>query len=446
MLKRKIYKDLLNWKNNFSGKKALLINGARRVGKSYLCREFAKNEYKSHIFIDFSNVSNEIIELFENESYNLDLFFSKLSIFYNVSLYERNSLIVFDEVQLFPKARQLIKHLVLDGRYDYIETGSLLSIKTNVKDILIPSEERNITLYPLDFEEFLWAMEDETTIPLLKQFFYNRKPLGNAVHRKILNDFRQYMLVGGMPQAVNEYIETKDFFRVDLVKRDILSLYRNDVAKFAGNNKNKVLSIFDEIPGQLSKKEKKYKLSSLSKNARLREYEDSFLWLSDAMITNTCYNCTDPNVGLSLSSDFTTRKCYMLDTGLLVTQVFYDNDYNNNILYKNILFDKLYVNEGMILENIVAQMLRTKGYKLFFYSRTDKENRKNNMEIDFILTDYKKIYPVEVKSSSYRKHSSLDKFNVKFKDNIGESIILYQKDLMVKDGVLHLPIYMAIFL
>ncbi len=446
MLKRKAYQELLDWKNKNRGKSALLIDGARRVGKSYLCKEFANREYMTSIIIDFANVPNEIINLFEEESYDLDVFFLKLSTFYGVALYERQSLIVFDEIQILPRARQLIKYLVADGRYDYIETGSLLSIQKNVSDIVIPSEEKYLELHPLDFEEFLWALGDENTVPMLKEFFDRKISLGEAVHKRVLNKFRQYVLVGGMPQAVSEYINNKDFSRVDEIKKDILRLYRADIGKFADSNKNKVLAIFDEVPAQLSKKEKKYTLSSLSKNARIREYEDSFLWLSDAMIINTCFNSTDPNVGLSLSSDFSTRKCYMADTGLLVSQVFYDNTYVDNTLYKDVLFDNLSVNEGMIMENIVAQIFRTKGYKLFFYSRRDKDNKNNTMEIDFILSNNKKIIPVEVKSSVYRKHSSLDKFNTKFSKRVSESVILYQKDIRIKDGVLHLPIYMAIFL
>ncbi len=446
MLKRKAYQDLLNWKSNSNGKSALLLDGARRVGKSFLSQEFAKNEYKSYIMIDFANVPKEIVYLIEEESYDLDLFFTKLSAFYEVKLYERDSLIIFDEVQLLPRARQLIKYLVKDGRYDYIETGSLLSIKSNVRDIVIPSEEKHLEIFPLDFEEFLWAMDDEVTIPTLKSFFEKKVPLGNLLHKKTLNKFRQYILVGGMPQAVNEYIESKEFSKVDEIKRDILLLYRNDISKFAGTYQNKVLSIFDEIPAQLSKKEKKYKLSSLSKNARYRDYEDAFMWLSDAMVINTCFNSTDPNVGLSLSSDFTTRKCYMADTGLLVSQVFYDNKFENNDLYKAVLFDKLSINEGMLMENVVAQMLRTKGHNLYFYSRSDKVNRSNHMEIDFLISKNKKIIPIEVKSSSYRKPSSLDKFSVKFNKRIAERIILYQNDIKIKDGVLHLPIYMAPFL
>lgn len=449
MLKRKLYNSLLEWKEKSQGKSALLIDGARRIGKSYLCEEFGKNEYKSYLIIDFGNISREIVDLFENESSNLDLFFIKLSAFYGVQLFRRESLIVFDEVQQFPKARQLIKYLVKDGRYDYIETGSLLSLKRNTENIILPSEEKHIQMYPLDFEEFLWALGDTTTIPFLKMCFDEKKPLGQALHRKVMNDFRQYILVGGMPQAVNEYIATKDFANVDEIKRDILTLYRNDISKFAKGYENKVISIFDEIPSQLSKKEKKYKLSSISKEARYREYEDSFMWLNDAMIVNPCYNSTDPNIGLNLNSDYSTRKCYLMDTGLLVTQTFMDGSYTDNEIYKAILFNKLNINEGMIMENIVAQILRTNGHKLFFYSRYDKENKENNMELDFLIKDkknIKKLAVIEVKSSTYRQHSSLDKFRKKYSERINNSYILYQKDLMVKDGVIHLPIYMGIFL
>lgn len=443
MLKRKIYEKLLEWKEKSEGKTAILIDGARRVGKSYICREFAKREYKSSIIIDFANVPKDISDLFEKESYDLDLFFVKLSAFYGVRLEQRKSLIVFDEVQLFPKARQLIKYLVEDGRYDYIETGSLLSLKRNVQDIVLPSEEVHVNLFPLDFEEFLWAMGEETGMELIHKCFENKIPLGQSLHRKMLNLFRQYMLVGGMPQAVVEYRESKDFARIDEVKKNILTLYRNDIAKFAGNYQNKVLAIFDEIPSQLMKKEKKYVLSAISKNARLREYEDAFMWLEDAMITSTCFNATEPGVGLTMAGDFSTRKSYMADTGLLVTHSFYNGAYLDNDLYKAILFDKLNINEGMLMENVVAQMLRAAGHRLFFYSRNDATNRKNQMEIDFLINSGKKTCPIEVKSSGYRKHSSLDKFRSKFKQNVGQPYILYQKDVMEKEGVWHLPIYMG---
>ncbi len=445
-MKRKLYDKLCEWKSESKGKTALLINGARRVGKSYLCEQFAKNEYKSYILIDFANVPSEIIDLFNNESYDLDMFFIKLSAFYQVKLYERESLIIFDEVQMLPKARQLIKYLVKDGRYDYIETGSLLSIKMNVEDIVIPSEERHLELYPMDFEEFLWALGDDITIPSIKNFFDNKKPLGDALHRKILNKYRQYILVGGMPQAVLEYSETKDFEKVDMIKKDILNLYRNDVSKYAGMYKNKVISIFDSIPSQLSKKDKRFKITTISKNAKNRSYEDAFIWLDEAMITNSCFNSTDPNVGLKLNTDYSTRKSFMADTGLLITHSCMDKSSLDNELYKSILLDKLSVNEGMIMENAVAQAFRTNGHNLYFYKRSDNLNRQNHIEIDFLITRDNKISPIEVKLSNYRKHSSLDKFRTKFSKRIGESYIIYQKDLMIKDGVIHIPIYMSMFL
>ncbi len=401
---------------------------------------------RSHIIIDFGNVSQEILDLIINESSNLDLFFTKLGVYYSTSLNKRESLIVFDEVQQFPRARQLIKYLVADGRYDFLETGSLIRLKKNVQDIIIPSEEETIEMFPLDFEEFLWAMGDEATVPLIKQCFESRTPLGQALHRKIMNDFKQYILVGGMPQSVVTYTNEKNFEESDKVKRRILKLYRNDVSKFAGGYEEKVFAIFDGIPGQLSKKEKKYKLSSINKQARFRNYEDSFVWLNESMVTNTCYNATDPNVGLALSADYTTQKCYMGDTGLLVTHTFMENSNTSNKLYKAILFDKLYINEGMIMENVVAQMFRCNGHKLYFYSRSDSNHRENHIEIDFLITKNKKICPVEVKSGSYKSHSSLDKFKKKYSSKIGNSYILYTKDVMIKDNIIHLPLYMAMFL
>ncbi len=446
MFKRKIYEELIKWKRISNGSTALLIDGARRVGKSYIAEEFAKNEYKSYILVDFGNVPNDVLHLFAQESSDLDLFFAKLSAFYGIKLFKRDSLIVFDEVQQFPRARQLIKYLVADGRYDYLETGSLIRLKKNVQDIIIPSEEEHIEMFPMDFEEFLWAMGDTVTVPLIKACFESKKPLGQALHRKIMNDFRQYVLVGGMPQSVAAYLNGKDFEASDMAKRRILKLYHDDVSKFAEGYEDKVFALFDGIPAQLSKKEKKYKLSSLGKKARFRSYEDSFVWLNESMIVNTCFNATDPNVGLALSADHSTQKCYMADTGLLVTQTFMDKAFTENGLYRAILFDKLSINEGMIMENVVAQMLRTNGHKLYFYSRSDATNRKNDMEIDFLITEGKKICPIEVKSNNYVSHSSLDKFRDKFSSKIGNSYILYSKDVIVKDGIIHLPIYMAMFL
>ena len=443
MLKRKIYSELVAWKTHSHGTTALMIDGARRVGKSFIAEEFAKREYRSYILIDFGQAPKDILDLFADDSADLDLFFAKLAAFYSTVLYRRESLIILDEVQQYPRARQLIKYLVADGRFDYLETGSLIRLKKNVQDIIIPSEEDHIEMFPLDFEEFLWAMGDEATYPLIKHCFETKKPLGAVLHRKIMNDFRQYILVGGMPQSVIAYLDGKDFEASDAAKRRILNLYREDVTKFAEGYEDKVFAIFDSIPGQLSRKEKKYKLSSLGKQARFRTYEDSFVWLNEAMVVNTCFNATDPHIGLALSADNATQKCYMADTGLLVTHTFHDGKYMDNELYRAILFDKLNINEGMLMENIVAQLLRLKRPRLYFYSRCDNLHRENNMEIDFLIAEGKKISPIEVKSGNYRSHSSLDKFRRHFSSAIGNSYILYTKDVMIKDGIIHLPLYMA---
>ena len=446
MLKRKIYDSLVAWKNRSCGKTALLIDGARRVGKSYIAEQFAENEYKSYIIVDFGNLPKDVLALFENDTTDFDLFFAKLVLFYGKALPKRESLIIFDEVQQFPQARQLIKYLVGDGRYDYLETGSLIRLKKNVKDIIIPSEEEHIEMFPLDFEEFLWAMGDEVTTSFIRECFEKKMPLGQGAHRKVMNSFRQYLLVGGMPQSVLAYMNGKDFEASDTAKRNILRLYRDDVAKFADGYEDKVFAVFDGIPGQLSKKEKKYKLSSLDKNARFRSFEDSFVWLNEAMIVNTCFNATDPNVGLALSADHATQKCYMADTGLLTTQTFMDGAYTDNELYKAILFDRLDINEGMILENAVAQMLRTNGHKLYFYSRCDKENRENHMEIDFLITEGKRIVPIEVKSGKNYTFSSLNKFKNKYKEYLSTAYVLHIEDLRVEDEIVFLPVYMTCLL
>ena len=445
-MERKVYSRLLEWKEKDAGSCALLLDGARRVGKSYIAEQFGKNEYQSYLLIDFAHLQREVKEIFENDTNDFDLFFNKLSAYYRKQLYSRNSLIIFDEVQRYPKARELIKYLVADGRYDYLETGSLISLRMNVENIVIPSEEEHVEMFPMDFEEFLWALGDKTTIPFLRECLDKLRPLGQAMHKRVLNDFRQYMLVGGMPQVVETYVETKSFEAVDRIKKRILTLYREDITKFAQGYEAKVLSIFDEIPSQLSKIEKKYKLSEINKRARFRDYENAFMWLAEAMVVNNCYNATDPNVGLSMSGEHSTRKCYMGDTGLLVTHSFMDDQFADNELYRDILLDRLHVNEGMLMENIAAQELRTHGHRLYFYSRSDTDKRENHMEIDFLIRKGKKICPVEVKSGVYRKHSSLDKFRKKFSGKIGESYILYAKDILVKDDVIHLPIYFAMFL
>ena len=445
-MKRKIYKQLLEWKKKDNGSCALLLDGARRVGKSYIAEQFGKNEYKSYLLIDFAHLQREVREVFENDINDFDMFFNKLSAYYRIILHRRNSLIIFDGVQRFPAARELIKYLVADGRYDYLETGSLISLRMNIEDIVIPSEEEHLEMFPMDFEEFLWAMGDETTVPFLRDCFEKCRPLGQALHKRVLNDFRQYILVGGMPQAVEAYLRNKSFEDSDRIKRRILTLYREDITKFAKGYEAKVLSIFDELPSQLSKLEKKYKLADISKGARFRDYEDAFMWLSEAMIVNNCYNATEPTVGLSMSGEHSTRKCYMADTGLLVTHSFMDDKFIDNELYRAILLDRLHVNEGMLMENIVAQELRASGHKLYFYSRSDTNTRANHMEIDFLIRRKRKICPLEVKSGTYRAHSSIDKFRTKFGGKIGQAYILYTKDIMVKEDVIHLPLYMAMFL
>ncbi len=442
-LKRKIYQKLKTWKETDCGKTAMLIEGARRVGKSYIVERFGENEYKSYLLIDFANVEKEVIDLFEYEFSDLDLFFNKLAVLKGKKLYHRESLIIFDEVQMYPRARQLIKYLVSDGRYDYIETGSLISLKRNIQNIVIPSEENHITMHPLDFEEFLTAMGDEVTAEYIHNCFKKGTPLGEALHRKTMNLFRQYMLVGGMPQSVLKYIETKDFEAVDKTKRNILSLYRSDVSKFAGGYESKVLAIFDGIPAQLSKHEKKYKLSSIEKEARFRDYEDAFMWLDEAEIINPCFNNMDPNVGLGLNTDRLTLKCYMADIGLLFSHAFSDKDLTEAEVYKAILFDKIELNEGMFFENAVAQMLRANGDKLYFYSKSDNQDAANRMEIDFLVQRKRKICPIEVKSSLYQKHSSLDKFITKYSSKVGDKYIIYTKDLKYEDGITYIPIYMT---
>lgn len=447
-MKRKIYDDILKWKQDWAGKTALLIDGARRVGKSYIAEKFAQSEYKSYILIDFNRASDDVKNLFVNYLNDLDTLFIYLSAYYNVKLYERESLIIFDEVQLFPKARAAIKYLVADGRYDYLETGSLMTIKKNVKDILIPSEERHLKMYPLDFEEFLWALGNDTLMDIIRKFYENKKPMGQALHRKAMDYFRQYLIIGGMPQAVQAYVDTKDFDKVDRIKRDILTLYRADIVKHADGYEIKVESIFDEIPAQLQKHEKKFKLSSIKKDARLRDYEDALFWLDDAMIVNICYNSTAPNIGLKLNMDRLTLKCYMADTGLLISHAFDENGLLSEEIYKKLLFGKLEVNEGMIVENIVAQMLTASGHKLYFYSTPSAKDSNERMEIDFLIAKAKisnrhNISPIEVKSSKNYTISSLRKFTAKYGEQTYTPYVLHTQDYKEVDGIVYLPLYMT---
>lgn len=447
-MKRKIYDELIKWKNNYNGKTAVLIDGARRVGKSYIVEEFAKNNYKSYILLDFNKVPDDVKKLFDMYLDDLDNLFLYLSNYYNITLYERNSLIIFDEVQLYPRARSAIKYLVEDGRYDYIETGSLISITENVNDILIPSEEQHLNMYPMDFEEFLWAMDNENIMDLIKKCFNEKKELGQSLHRKVMDYFRQYVIVGGMPQAVKEYIDTKDFTKVDQVKRNIINLYRSDIKKHAGKYSLKVESIFDEIPAQLQKHEKKFKITSLDKDAKSRDYEEAFLWLDDAMIVNHVYNTTEPSKGLSLNKDNTSYKCYMADTGLLISHSFDEKGLVSEEIYKKILFDKLEYNSGMIIENIVAQMLVASNHKLFFYSNSSRNNSEDRMEIDFLIaktniTTRHNISPIEVKSGKNYTLVSLNKFISKYKEQLNTPYVIHTGDYKEENGIVYLPIYMT---
>ncbi len=368
-MRRKVYDQLKKWKEEQNGESAVLINGARRVGKSYIVKEFARKEYKSYILLDFNKIGKNIKSLFETYLDDLDTFFMYLSSFTNTPLYPRKSVIIFDEVQLYPRARTAIKYLVEDGRYDYIETGSLVSIKKNVENIMIPSEEEEILMYPMDFEEFLWALNNETLMPLIRMNLKKKHEMGQMMHRMAMDYFRQYLIVGGMPQAVAKFVETRDFNKVDRVKRQILTLYRNDIQKYASTYVFKVTQIFDTIPSQLQKHEKKFLLKALTEGARMRDYETAFFWLSDAMIVNMAYNTTEPSIGLGMNTDDTTLKCYMADTGLLISHAFNENTIVSENLYNKLLVDKLEFNGGMIVENIVAQMLRSAGHKLYFFSK-----------------------------------------------------------------------------
>ncbi len=448
IFKRKIYYKLLDWKKSALGSKALLIEGARRIGKSTICREFGKNEYKSLLFIDFTIASSTVRNAFENNLNDLDAFFMILSAEYGVTLHERESLIVFDEIQQFPPARQAIKYLVADGRYDYIETGSLISIKENVKDITLPSEERKISMYPMDFEEFAEAMGEESLLKYIRDCFEKKIPLEQNLHHKAMLLFRQYMIVGGMPKAVSSYIENnRSFEKADLEKRDILQLYRSDIMKIDASYRSSVLTIFDQLPAFLSRSERRVVLSKIGKGASYPKYQETFFWLADSMIVNECFNCSDPNVGLSLNEERTYIKCYMGDTGLLVSHTFDENEISDNELYKELLLGKLSVNEGMFYENAIAQMLVAAGHKLYFYTRYNDEKHRNDIEIDFIISTSSKlkykIFPIEVKSKDRYTTTSLDRFNEIFHQRIGGSIVIHPKNLKTEGDTLFIPAYMT---
>ena len=442
MFRRKIYDKLLEWKTESDGRTALLIEGARRVGKSTVVEEFAKNEYESYILIDFSRASKAVKELFEDIS-DLDYLFLQLQLQYKVDLHERSSLIIFDEVQQCPLARQAIKALVADHRYDYVETGSLISIKRNVKAILIPSEERKISMYPMDHEEFLWAVGDLTTIPLLKKVFDSGKPVGVQIHRKLMRDFRLYMLVGGMPQAVNEYIETNNFRKVDQIKRDILNLYEYDFKKI--DPTGKLSSLFDAIPAQLNKNASRYQVSSVLNGERAENILESIAELKDSKTVLVSYYANDPNAGMSNNKDLGKFKLFLSDTGLFTTLMFKDRDFTENIIYEKLLNDKLSANLGYLYENAVAQILTANGNALFYHTFMNESTRRN-YEIDFILARKNKVCPIEVKSSGYKTHASLDAFSRKFSDRILDKYLIYTKDFAKDEDIFCLPTYLVQFL
>lgn len=447
-MRRKIYDKLLEWKKKSNGSTALLIDGARRVGKSYIVEEFAKREYASYVLVDFSKAQSKLKRIFNEYLDDLDTFFLYFERITHAHLVRGNALVIFDEVQKFPRAREAIKHLVADGRYHYIETGSLISINKNVRDILIPSEEHRIPMYPMDFEEFLWAMGDETTMPLVCRRFEELKPIGADVHQQIMDVFRQYMIVGGMPQAVEKFAVTRDLEAVDSIKRDILALYRADIQKYGGVLRHKALSVFNAIPSQLSRHEKRLILSEIRAGGRMRDFESTFDWLESAMTVNICRRATEPNVGLELASDRLSVKCYMGDTGLLVSHAFGENELAAKNIHNRLLMGGIELNEGMVVENAVAQMIRAAGHKLYFFSDSDRDSAKDRMEIDFLLAKSRtdrngNISPIEVKSGKRYSTISLNKFRMKYKRFLDVPYVLHPKDVKVDSGVTYLPLYMA---
>ena len=448
MFRRKVYDALAAWKKEAAGGKAILLEGARRVGKSTVAEAFARNEYRSHILIDFSIAPDPVKGYFRDYIADLDTFFMMLSTLYGVRLYPRETLIVFDEVQTFPKAREAIKHLVKDGRYDYLETGSLISIRENVKDILIPSEERKIKMHPLDFEEFLQAMGEEELPDYIRRCFTERMPLDRGLHNKAMLLFKQYMLVGGMPRVVALFLEHRQLFdAADREKRDILNLYREDIMKIGLRYRNKVTALFDQIPGLLSKHEKRVVYNRIVEGSKADQYAETMFWLANSMICNECFNCADPQVGLSMNEERTYMKCYMGDTGLLVSHAFDENELLSGEVYTQILNDKLSLNKGMLYENVIAQMLVASGHRLFFHTRYNEEKHRNDIEIDFLLSggggSGQRIFPVEVKSGRNYSTASLLKFREKYRQRIGECYIVHPRNLALKDGILCIPPYMA---
>lgn len=441
IFKRKIYDQMVEWKQQRDGKTALLIKGARRVGKSTIVEQFARHEYDSYMLIDFSRASQEVKSLF-NDLMDLDYIFLRLQAIYNVVLKERRSVIVFDEVQNCPLARQAIKHLVKDHRYDYIETGSLISIRKNTEGIIIPSEETRIDMYPMDYEEFRWALGDMVSIPLLRKFFDRQMPLKEAF-RKAMRDFRLYMLIGGMPQAVNEYLDTNNLSMVDKVKREIVELYIDDFLKIDPSGRASLL--FQAIPSELSKNASRYQVSSVLSDSDRKNLSEVLMAMKDSMVVNIAYHANDPSVGFPLNSDIDQFKMFVGDTGLFVTLAFWDKDITENVIYQKLLSDKLSANLGYVYENIVAQMLIASGNKLFYHT-WPVDNSNHNYEVDFLLSRGNKIWPIEVKSSGYRTHASLDAFCHKFSDRISNRYLIYGKDFHKDEATTMLPVFMTMFL
>lgn len=440
--KRKIYDKFLQWKEESDGKTALLVEGARRIGKSTIVEEFARNEYKTYILIDFTKAPASVIRLFDDIS-DLNYIFMQLQLTYRTDLHERESLIVFDEVQFCPKARQAIKHLVADHRYDYMETGSLISIRKNVKDILLPSEERSIQMYPMDYEEFKWALGDTVTIKLLRESFEQYRPLGDDLNRTLMRDFRLYMLVGGMPKAVSSYIETNNMRLVDAEKREILRLYESDFMKIDPTGKASLL--FKSIPSQLEKKASRYQVSSVLSNQRNSTVLELISEMESSRTVLVSYKSDDPNAGLARTKDLENFKLFVCDTGLFTTMLFADRDFTENDIYEKLLSDKLPVNLGFLYENVVAQILKANGNSLFYYTFLDEKSR-HNFELDFLLARKNKVCPIEVKSSGYKTHASLDAFSEKYSFRILSKYLVYTKDLGKDKDILSIPVYMTMFL
>ena len=443
IFRRKIYNEMLEWKQSRDGTTALLIKGARRVGKSTIAEEFARNEYESHIVVDFADAPKAVWEAVDNIS-DRNNFFMQLQFIYGVTLHERRSVIIFDEIQKCPAARQAIKYLVKDHRYDFIETGSLLSIKKNTKDIVIPSEETRLTMYPMDYEEFRWALGDTTTLPLLQASFEKKEPLGDALTRKLLRDLRLYMLVGGMPQAVETYLNTNNLTAVDLKKREIIELYNDDFQKI--DPTGKVTRLFTAIPSQLSKNASRYQATSVLGRSEDKDTMSELLQdLEDSLTVNFSHHANDPNVGMPMHANYDQYKLFVGDTGLFITLAFWDKSAADNIIYQKLLSDKLSADLGYVYENLVAQMLTASGNRLFYHT-WPTESGKHNYEIDFILSRGSKICPIEVKSSGYNTHASLDAFKAKFSSRIRQSYLVYTKDLRKDEDTFLVPIFMTMFL